>query len=115
PNAGDGRTSPLKSPFVRGFSMSAQEKEDMLAALRSLTDTRFVTNPRHSDPFLPPACSADCDLDQEASMEDVRDALAVAFETASLARCVPGDTSGDGAITVDELVAAVAGLHGGCE
>jgi len=115
PNAGDGRTSPLKSPFVRGFSMSAQEKEDMLAALRSLTDWRFVTNPRHADPFQPAWCAADCDLDEEATLADVHDALAVAFETASLARCAPGDGNGDGAITVEELVAAVAGVHGGCE
>ncbi len=49
--AGDGRTSPLKSGLVRGFQMTDQELADVVAFLKSLTDTGFVENPAFSDPF----------------------------------------------------------------
>jgi cytochrome c peroxidase len=51
PNAGDGSTSPLKSDLVRGFTLTPQEREDLLAFLRSLTDRGFVQDPRFQDPF----------------------------------------------------------------
>lgn len=51
PNAGDGSTSPLKSDLVRGFTLTQQEREDLLAFLRSLTDRGFTTDPRFQDPF----------------------------------------------------------------
>jgi cytochrome c peroxidase len=51
PNAGDGAASPLKSDLVRGFTLTAQEREDLLAFLRSLTDRRFTMDPRFQDPF----------------------------------------------------------------
>jgi cytochrome c peroxidase len=44
-------TSPYQSEFVRGFTLTPQEKEDVLAFLGSLTDTQFLTDPRLSDPF----------------------------------------------------------------
>ncbi|MFW6067689.1 MAG: di-heme enzyme, partial [Myxococcota bacterium] len=49
--AGDGRMNPYKSTFVSGFDMTEQEKEDMLAFLRSLTDASFLEDPRYSNPF----------------------------------------------------------------
>jgi cytochrome c peroxidase len=49
--AGDGRTNPLKSGLIRGFKLSEQEIEDVLAFFDSLTDDDFVTNPAFSDPF----------------------------------------------------------------
>lgn len=53
PNVGDGRENPNKSMFVHGFDMTPAERDDMLAFLRSLTDTELVTDPRFSDPFAP--------------------------------------------------------------
>lgn len=50
PNAGIGRDNPYKSGFVRGFSLSSPEREDLLAFLRSLTDEAFLTDPRLADP-----------------------------------------------------------------
>jgi len=50
-NAGDGRTSPNKSPLVSGFSLSTGEREDVLAFLQSLTDQNFLTNPQFADPW----------------------------------------------------------------
>jgi cytochrome c peroxidase len=44
-------TSPLQSEFVRGFTLTDPEKQDVLTFLESLTDTELLTDPRFSDPF----------------------------------------------------------------
>ncbi len=49
--AGNGNLSPLRSAFVRGFILTPEEKSDLIAFLKSLTDTEFVTNPRFADPW----------------------------------------------------------------
>lgn len=54
PNAGDGRRHPSKSPFIRGFTLTEQEREDVIGFLRSLTDRSFVIRPELSDPFVAP-------------------------------------------------------------
>ena len=51
PNKGVGSDNPFKSGFVRGFNLSGQEKADLIAFLRSLTDTQFITDPRFGDPW----------------------------------------------------------------
>ncbi|ABE53302.1 Di-haem cytochrome c peroxidase [Shewanella denitrificans OS217] len=48
---GDGRNNPLKSPFIKGFDISEQEKIQLLAFLESLTDSDFITAPPLSDPW----------------------------------------------------------------
>jgi len=50
PRAGDGRAHPGKSPFIRGFTLTAQEREDLLAFLSSLTDEHFLSEPKYGDP-----------------------------------------------------------------
>ena len=50
-NIGDGQKSPLKSEFVKGFILSDEERDDLIAFLEALTDETFLTNPAHSDPF----------------------------------------------------------------
>ena len=52
PFQGDGRLNPLKSPFIKGFSLTSEEKLQLLAFLRSLTDEDFINNPAFSDPWL---------------------------------------------------------------
>ncbi|GLX77708.1 di-heme enzyme [Thalassotalea insulae] len=47
---GDGRKNPLKSPFVKGFAMSEQDKTDLLAFLSSLTDEKFLTDKNLAQP-----------------------------------------------------------------
>jgi cytochrome c peroxidase len=42
PYAGVGRTNPNKSPLVKGFTLSPEEKADLVAFLKSLTDTDFI-------------------------------------------------------------------------
>lgn len=49
-HAGDGRTSPLKSGLVRGFQVTEEEIDDVVAFLESLTDESFITDPRFADP-----------------------------------------------------------------
>ncbi len=51
PLAGDGRRSPLKSGFVVGFTLTDEERTDLVHFLESLTDESFLTDPRLSDPF----------------------------------------------------------------
>lgn len=51
PNAGDGRANPLKDGFITGFSITDQEREDVINFLKSLTDEDFLTNPDFSNPF----------------------------------------------------------------
>ncbi len=55
PNAGVGSENPNKSDFVKPFDLSPQEKEDVLAFLRSLTDRTLLTDPNLSNPFAAPA------------------------------------------------------------
>lgn len=51
PNAGDGSLNPFKSAQIRGFPISAPEKAELVAFLRSLTDSTFVTSRRLSNPW----------------------------------------------------------------
>jgi cytochrome c peroxidase len=51
PYAGDGSKSPLKSEFVSGFTLTPQEKADVVEFLKSLTDDAFLHDPRFSDPW----------------------------------------------------------------
>jgi cytochrome c peroxidase len=51
PNAGVGSASPIKSPLMIGFTLSAQERADVLAFFDSLTDPTVATNPRFSNPW----------------------------------------------------------------
>lgn len=51
PNAGDGALNPNKSSLLNGFEITEQEKADLLAFLRALTDEDLLINPAYSDPF----------------------------------------------------------------
>ena len=42
PLRGDGRRNPGKSPFIKGFDLTAQEKGDVIAFLHALTDEEFL-------------------------------------------------------------------------
>jgi cytochrome c peroxidase len=54
PDAGVGAKSPLKDPLLRGFTLSAEERVDVLAFLESLTDESFLTDPAFADPWPAP-------------------------------------------------------------
>jgi cytochrome c peroxidase len=50
PLRGDGRRSPGKSPFVKGFDLTPQEKADVIAFLNGLTDEEFLNDPKLAEP-----------------------------------------------------------------
>lgn len=54
PHAGDGRKNPLKSDLITLINLDAQERADIVAFLKTLTDHDFLTNPKLSDPFKTP-------------------------------------------------------------
>jgi cytochrome c peroxidase len=52
PLAGDGRLSPRKDPRITPFALSAQDKGDLVAFLRSLSDSALLSDPRFANPHL---------------------------------------------------------------
>ena len=51
PLAGDGRANPYKSDLIPRIDLNAQDKADLIAFLRTLTDDRLLTDPKLADPF----------------------------------------------------------------
>lgn len=51
PHAGVGSRNPLKSSFLSGFTLTQEERADLIAFLRSLTDEALLTDPRYADPW----------------------------------------------------------------
>lgn len=49
--AGDGRLNPFKDSFVNGFEITEQQKADVIAFLKSLTDQEFISAERFSNPW----------------------------------------------------------------
>jgi len=55
PYAGDGRLStPSKSEVIGLIDLSAQDKVDLIAFLKTLTDHEFINDPRYANPFTTP-------------------------------------------------------------
>jgi cytochrome c peroxidase len=50
PLAGDGRDSPRKSEFIKGFDLDDRGRADLVEFLKSLTDRSFVGDPRFTAP-----------------------------------------------------------------
>lgn len=50
-NTGDGRLSPYKSEFIRGFELSDEERADLVAFLHALTDESLLHRESLSNPF----------------------------------------------------------------
>ncbi len=49
--SGPGGANPLRSEFIVGFQVTEAEVRDLTAFLESLTDQRFLDDPRFSDPW----------------------------------------------------------------
>ncbi|GAB2198003.1 MbnH family di-heme enzyme [Sessilibacter sp. MAH4] len=52
PHKGDGRENPFKSQFVKQVELSEQDRKDLVAFLKALTDEEFLTNPKFGNPFF---------------------------------------------------------------
>jgi cytochrome c peroxidase len=119
PYAGDGSTVPahLKSGFIKVFNppLEKREKEDILAFLRSMTDTDFVTAKKHGDPFAVNACPGDCDFDGSLTVDELVTGINIALGDATVAHCVGFDSSGEGQVSVDEIIAGIGLALAGCQ
>ncbi len=51
PYAGVGGDNPFKSEFIKPMDLTTQEKQDLVAFLRSLTDSTFLRDSRFSNPW----------------------------------------------------------------
>lgn len=51
PYRGVGRLNPHKDLVLKGFSLSARDRRDLIAFLNALTDREFLTDPAFADPF----------------------------------------------------------------
>jgi cytochrome c peroxidase len=51
PNRGVGRDNPNKSPSIQGFTLTAAQRADVVAFLRSLTDEPLLRDPRFANPW----------------------------------------------------------------
>lgn len=51
PLAGDGAENPFKSELLVSFSLTPEERDDLIAFLNSLTDWEFLCRPTLQDPF----------------------------------------------------------------
>lgn len=49
--AGGSAAHPNRSPLLKAFTLTRQEREDIVSFLRSLTDREFVSDPRFRDPW----------------------------------------------------------------
>jgi cytochrome c peroxidase len=54
PFAGDGRANPNKDGLIAQINLNPQERADLVAFLKTLTDHDFLTNPQFSNPFTTP-------------------------------------------------------------
>ncbi|MDO8328859.1 MAG: di-heme enzyme [Fluviicoccus sp.] len=54
PEAGDGRRNPHKSDLIGLIKLTNQDKADIIAFLKTLTDEQFIHDPRFADPFAAP-------------------------------------------------------------
>jgi len=59
-------------------------------------------------------CAGDCGRDGNVQVAEVITCVAVALSTVPLTQCNECDVSGDGRVTVGELIAAVRAVLGGC-
>ncbi len=114
PNAGDGSTNPYKSGFIRGFTLTDQDREDVINFLMTLTDADFVSDPHLSDPFSGAFCTGDCNFDRSVTVDELITGVNIGLESAPLAACVVGDPNGDGMVAVNELIGAVNAALIGC-
>ncbi len=83
---------------------------------RTGTATQTPTATRTLSPTLPPPgpCVGDCNQDKSVTIDELILATDIALGHAPLADCLLLDHDGNGTVTIDEPVAAVAAALGGC-
>ncbi|HEX7793628.1 MAG TPA: hypothetical protein VF456_04715, partial [Vicinamibacterales bacterium] len=54
PHRGIGHDNPSKSPLVKGFALTAEQKADLIAFLTTLTDNDLLNDTRFANPWTAP-------------------------------------------------------------
>jgi hypothetical protein len=73
----------------------------------------MTATPTPSATATPPACSGDCNEDDNVTIDEIIRGVNIALGALDVDVCRSFDTSGDGEVTVDELIWAVnLALHG---
>jgi hypothetical protein len=80
----------------------------------TVANTATLTPTATTTPAPPIACVADCNDDDEVSVDEVVRAITIALATRPLDTCEEADPDGDGVPGIDELLRAVAGSVSGC-
>jgi cytochrome c peroxidase len=114
PYAGDGSLNPLKSAFLIGFSLSAQERADIKEFLCSLTDEEFINDPSIANPFDRPSCQGDCDYDGAVKINELVRQVNINLDAGTLASCVAADANLSGNVEVNEVVRSINNSLDGC-
>ena len=84
-------------------------------ATPSSTATPTATPPPTDTPTSAPRrCAADCDADRIVAVDEVIRAVRIGLGLLPLAECDPADFDGNGRLTIDEPVRAVAASLDGC-
>lgn len=98
------------------YSISYKLRADTGGYGDSPVYTQAVSNMPQALPTPCPAypCPADCDRDGDATAAEMSAAVDLALAGAGVAGCVSADASGDGVITVDEIVAGTSAQLAGC-
>ena len=60
------------------------------------------------------ACTGDCDASGDVTIDEIVRGVGIALGTTSLSQCTVLDASGDGQVTIDEVIAAVSAALSGC-
>ncbi len=101
----------------------ANTADDTLSVLLPLERTPFVrtvarvnvgASPMGVAVAAPPACSGDCDGDDQVTVDELLRGVGIVLGRAPVSVCPAADADGNGEVTVDELIAAVTRALSGC-
>ena len=96
---------------MRGGPWPSRTAMACAALLVSATAVRALETPR----ALPrTGCAVDCDRDGEVSVDELLRAVSMALGDDSVTRCAAADRDGSRSISVDEILAGIAGNLDGC-
>ena len=80
----------------------------------TVTETETMATPTATASQPPPGCVGDCDGNGTVIISELITGVNIALDRANVAVCRAFDTTSDGRVTIDELVAAVGNALGGC-
>ncbi len=114
PLAGIGSLNPLKSAFLAGFQLTAQERADILEFLCTLTDDEFLNDPSIANPFDSTQCPGDCDFSGSVEVFELIRQININLATGTMASCVSADANLSGDVEINEIIRSINASLNGC-